>query len=90
MIEISGKMIVKENDSLTILATKETDNLDKNSEVEVSWENNNDIVEEIEGWVLIYIVILVLFAMKCYRKWEAKVIVLLIFFFNTEIGMDLQ
>lgn len=49
MIEISGKMIVKENDSLTILATKETDNLDKNSEVEVSWENNNDIVEEIEG-----------------------------------------
>ena len=89
MIEISGKMIVKENDSLTILPTKETDNLDKNSEVEVR-ENNNDIVEEIEGWVLIYIVILVLFAMKCYRKWEAKVIVLLIFFFNTEIGMDLQ
>lgn len=82
-------MIVKENDSLTILPSKETDNLDKNSEVEVR-ENNNDIVEEIEGWVLIYIVILVLFAMKCYRKWEAKVIVLLIFFFNTEIGMDLQ
>lgn len=88
MIEISGKMIVKENNSLTILPTKETDNLDKNSEVEV--RENNDIVEEIEGWVLIYIVILVLFAMKYYRKWEAKVIVLLIFFFNTEIGMDLQ
>ena len=88
MIEISRKMIVKENDSLTILPTKETDNLNKNSEVEV--RENNDIVEEIEGWVLIYIVILVLFAMKYYRKWEAKVIVLLIFFFNTEIGMDLQ
>ena len=48
MIEISRKMIVKENDSLTILPTKEAENLDKNSEVVVR-ENNNDIVEEIEG-----------------------------------------
>ena len=41
-------MIVKENNSHTILPTKETEHLDKNSEVEVI-ENNNDINEEIEG-----------------------------------------
>ena len=67
MIQILRKMIVKENDSLTILPTRETETLDKNSEVEAR-ENSNDIVEEMKGWVLIYIVILILLAMKYYRK----------------------
>lgn len=67
MIQIWEKMIVKENNSHTILPTKETEDLDKNSEVEVI-ENNNDINEEIEGWVFIYNVILILFAVKYYRK----------------------
>lgn len=48
MIQILRKMIVKENDSLTILPTRETETLDKNSEVEAR-ENSNDIVEEMKG-----------------------------------------
>lgn len=67
MIQIWEKMIVKENNSHTILPTKETEDLDKNSEVEVT-ENNNDINEEIGGWVFIYNVILILFAVKYYGK----------------------